>query len=92
MRVRPISGGFDPYRRYLPPPKRDGIATGATALRVVPRADLPALGETPEPAADTELSVRFLAHGGSITVKRHTVADAAAEGGRRTVGIDAVVR
>ena len=86
MHVRPIQGDFDPYRRYLPPPKRGQAAAGSTALRVVPQAD------APESAADTELSVRILADGGSISVKRRTVADATVEGGRRTVGIDAVVR
>jgi hypothetical protein len=87
VRVRPIQGSFDPYRRYLPSPPRDRTATGSTTtLRVVPRAD------APESAADTELSVRILADGGSISVKRRTVADTSVEGGRRTVGIDAVVR
>ena len=88
MPVRPIPGGFDPYRR-LPTPKRDQVASGATALRVIPRADAAAPADAAaEPGTDTELSVRFLAHGGSITVKRRTVADGTVEGGRRTIGID----
>jgi hypothetical protein len=87
--VRPISGGSNPYRGYstdatraqrrMPVPVERTVS-----LRVVPRADAPADG------ADVELSVRFFADGGSITVKRRTVADA--DGTRRTIGIDAVIR
>ena len=77
--MRPISGGSDPYglrARHAP--------AGRRAPRVVePVPDLRAVG-------DVELSIRVLADGGSITVKRRTVADA--DGTRRTVGIDAVIR
>jgi hypothetical protein len=87
--VRPISGGSNPYRGYatdatraqrrLPAPVERTVS-----LRLVPRADAPV------DSADVELSVRVLADGGSITVKRRTVADP--DGTRRTIGIDALIR
>ena len=82
--MRPISGGSDPYRSDLPPGRRDLARHGPTSLRLVPR------GDATEAAADVELSVRLFADGGSITVKRRTIAEA--DGSRRTVGIDAVIR
>ena len=82
--MHPIQGGSEPYHRSAQLPRRDLAVAGSTTLRLVPRAD------APETAADVELSVRLFADGGSITVKRRTVAEA--DGSRRTVGIDAVIR
>ena len=81
--MRPISGGSDPY----------GLrARHALAARRVPR--VPRVVEPLPPdlraVGDVELSIRVLADGGSITVRRRTVVDE--QGTRRTVGIDAVVR
>ena len=76
--MRPISGGSDPYglrARHAP--------AGRRLTRMAEPPDLRQVG-------DVELSVRVFADGGSISVRRRTVADA--DGTRRTVGIDAVIR
>jgi hypothetical protein len=90
--VRPISGGSDVPGPRLPLPRRtaspyERAVAGVAPIALVRRpADAPA-----DPGAgDVELSIRVLADGGSITVRRRSVADS--DGARRTVGIDAVIR
>lgn len=82
--MRPISGGSDPYGQYSYPSPRHLAVTAPSA-----RLDARAVGDA-SPAADVELSIRLFADGGSISVRRHTVPEA--DGSRRTVGIDAVIR
>ena len=84
--MRPISGGFDPYRRSLPPTRGQIAPAGSIA----PTRQIAPLADAAEPHAELELSVRLLADGGSIAVRRRVVTDAA--GVRHTVGIDALIR
>ena len=87
--VRPISGGFNPYAPR-PAHSRSVAAWPASAAGTVRRVE-PVAPPVPLGAVgDVEVSVRMFADGRSISVRRRTVAEA--DGTRRTVGIDAVVR
>ena len=84
--MRPISGSFDPYRGYRPLQR----APLADAAPVAPVRSTQIVHGDGSPLIDVELSVRVFADGRSISVRRQTLPDV--DGGRRTVGIDAVIR
>lgn len=100
--MRPISPGFDPYGHYDYPARRAPGSSRSVSQgqsRSVAPADVPAARQAvhavqvvgdASPAADVEISIRMFADGGSISVRRHTVLEA--DGSRRTVGIEALIR
>lgn len=81
--MRPISGQSDPYGAYLAPRRPAADSVPVAASRSITPGDA-------SPSADVELSMRIFADGRSISVRRQTIANA--DGTRRTVGIDAVIR
>lgn len=91
--MRPIAPVLRPLHdapRALPAPRTLADARAGRLLRgpTPPPYAAAVAALTPVPA-DVEMSVRLCADGTQITVMRRTVADA---GGRRTVGIEAVIR
>jgi hypothetical protein len=87
--VRPISGGYTPAPGDLPFRRPAGGAGRPVPVRsLYPVAPPPALREIP--GADVEVEIRLFADGGSITVRRSIVDGP--DGGRQTVGIDALIR
>lgn len=82
--MRPVSASSPfPVVRTVPPvppvPRVPAVAADEAAFHADRRRR----------AADVEVAVRVHADGTRISVVRHTVADA---GGRRTIGIEAVIR